>query len=89
MAMTRQVGTTARRPKHPFWFNQLYERDDVMATAAVVFPERLPTTADDGLETESATASNIEWHFGWNAEIGEKRQSEEVPNDKPESQGVR
>ena len=41
-----------------------------MTTAAVVLFERLPTNADNGLETESATASNIEWHFGWKAEIG-------------------
>ena len=59
-AMTRQVGTTARRPKKPPWF-----------TATVVPLERLPTIADDGLETESATASNIKWQFDWNAEIRE------------------
>ena len=79
MAMTRQVGSTARRPKKPPWFNQLFERDDVMTTAAVVLLERLPTIADDGLDTESAR---------WNAEIGRKRQSVEVPNDEPESQGI-
>ena len=74
LTMTRQAATTARRPKKPPWFNQFFERDDVMTTAAVVPLERLPTIAYDGLETESATASNIEWHFGW--------------NDKPESQGI-
>ena len=72
MTMTRQVGTTARRPKKPPEFDQLFERDDVMTTAAVVPLERLPTIADDGLNTESATASNIEWLFGWNPEIGER-----------------
>ena len=44
MAMTRQVGTTARRPEKPPWFSQSFERDDE-------------------LETESATATNIEWHL--------------------------
>ena len=83
--MTRQVGTTARRTKKPPWFNQLFERDDVMTTAAVVPLERLPTIADDGLNTESATASNIEWLFGWNAEIGERGKVWRCPTTSPKA----
>ena len=85
MAMTRQVGSTARRPKKPPWFNQLFERDDVMTTAAVVLLERLPTIADDGLDTESATASNIEWHTRWNAEIGERGKACNSPTKSPKA----
>ena len=72
MTMTRQVGTTAR-----------FERDDVMTTAAVVPLERLPTTADDGLNTESATASNNEWLFGWNAETSERGKVWRCPTTSP------
>ena len=77
MAMTRQVGTTATRPKKPTRFNQLFERDDVMTTAAVVLLETLPTIADDGLETESATA------FGRNAETGERGKAWRCPTTSP------
>ena len=47
--------------------------------------ERLPTIADDGLNTESATASNIEWLFGWNPEIGEGGRAWRCPSESPKA----
>ena len=52
-----------------------------MTTAAVPL-ERLPTVADR-LETESVTAPQIQWHFDWNAALGDRSKEWRCPTTSP------